>query len=259
MAERTDGTQPSVRAVERALLLLEQLAACEDASLGELSAATGLHKTTVFRLLGTLEACGYAVQEQKTQRYALTPRLLRVCADRLTQLYADVRAQVRPVLLPLALSCGETVHLVRREGDTAVYIDKLEAPQNTVRLVSRIGAAVPLPCTAVGKALLSADSDGDAATVWARFCAASGRAADPAAQAAFLRELADVRKNGFAVDDEENEPSVRCVACVLPDTSGARRYAFSVSAPVQRMDDAALARTAQAVCDAARQIGTLIG
>lgn len=224
-----------MRAAQRLFALLETLARQGAMGVTELGAATGLSKATVFRLLNTLVALGYARKEAGTEKYRLTYKLLGIAGHLLEQ--SDLRSMVRPYLEQLAATTGETVHLVQREDDHLVYIDKVEPTVNSIRMVSRVGMAQPLYCTAVGKALLAAQPEREARELWGR---TDARALTPYTLVqweTFSVELSRVRACGYAVDNEENELGVRCVAVALPDYSGQCRHAVSISAPVSRVPE----------------------
>ena len=124
-----------------------------------------------------------------------------------------------PTLQELSDRTGHAVHFALRTGDEAVYIDKIEGSR-AYQMRSRVGLAIPLHCTAIGKAVLAALPDERCA----RFSPAQ---ACPAAQATpsprsthMLRHLEVVRKRGYSLDDEENELSIRCIGAAVRDHSG---------------------------------------
>ncbi len=230
--------QMGVQSVERTFRLIELLSAQKEMSIKALSDASGLHKATVFRLLGTLSALGYVSQNPKNEQYGLTSKLLRISSRFLEHL--DVRTEVRPLLEALSADCGETVHLVERNDCHVVYIDKIEAAKNSIRMVSRIGLSLPLPCTAVGKAILAGHDEAEIRTVWDR-CDIQKRTENTITDFDdFLREIEKTRERGFAIDNEENERGVFCIAATIPKFDENHEYAFSISAPLQRIDDAVL-------------------
>ncbi|MDD6174951.1 MAG: IclR family transcriptional regulator [Firmicutes bacterium] len=222
----------TMRAAQRLFALMETLALQGTMGVTELAAATQLNKATVFRLLNTLAALGY-VRQEESGKYRLTYKLLGIAGRLLEQ--NDFQMMVRPYLERLAARTGETVHLVQREDDHIIYIDKVEPTVNSIRMVSRVGMSQPLYCTAVGKALLAGDSRREAHEIWNR---SRVRVLTPHTIVRwedFEAELQQICRVGYATDMEENELGVRCVAVSLPDFSGRCRYAVSISAPVSRM------------------------
>ena len=232
-----------IRAAERALHILELLCAQPSLGVSELARLSGLHKATVFRLLQTLEGCGYVRQDAQTGQYFLTPKLLRL-ASSLPGTDRTVSC-LHPLLYALSDACGETVHLVGRDGDSVLYLDKVEQAKSSVRLVSRVGLAMPMTCTAVGKAILASGTDAEVRELWARTDHPAHTAHTVTELPLFLEELAHIRRCGYAVDREENELGVRCVAVALAAEGQRADYAVSVSGPLQRMTDGILPSIAE--------------
>ncbi len=224
-------TQPrnSAGSVRKALAVLEQVAARartdRGCSLSELAAALGHDKSTVLRLCAPLLEADLLQREPFTGRFSLGPGTLRLGQDYLEGL--DLHTVAAPHLVKLQESTGVTCHLVVRDGLNVVYIDKRE---NTavVRMASRIGHRLPLYCTAVGKAILaSAPPDLAEAAIAAGLRPVTAKTiVDPDA---FRAELAAIRRRGYAIDDRENEPDVRCVGAAVFDHQGSVCGAVSVS------------------------------
>lgn len=224
----------TIRSAQRMFRLMEIMAQAGALGVTELSARSGLNKATVYRQLTTLIAMGYARQEE-SGKYRLTLKLLAVAGQLLEQ--SDLRTVVQPYLRRLAEQTGETVHLVQREDNAIVYIDKVEPTVNSIRMVSRIGMRQPLTCTAVGKALLAELRDDEIRQIWSQRPSEALTPNTLVQWPRFFAALARIRADGYATDDEENELGVRCVAVALPDYTGRCTHAVSVSAPVQRMPD----------------------
>ena len=227
--------QGSIQSVERVFSIIEQMCKEEESSVTALSKATGLNKTTVFRFLNTLVGMGYAVKNEKTEMYSLTLKFLRISSRKLAAY--DIQKQLNSALQAISGKFGETVHLVERNGNKVVYIDKFESDTNSVRMVSRIGMSLDIFTTAVGKAMLSFLSDDEIKELWDKFAHKKKTSYTITDFEVFMKEIEVIRKCGLALDNEENELEVRCVAVALPDAYGEYRYAVSVSAPKNRMDD----------------------
>ena len=233
----------TVQSVERTFLLIELLSEKREMSISELSSRSLLHKTTVFRLLNTLMSLGYVYQNPDNEQYGLTLKFLKISSAGLSR--NDIRNEARPMLKRLSHQCGETVHLVERNGNNVVYIDKFESNKNSVRMVSRIGMELGMTTTAVGKALLSHCSDDEVLSVWNESEHTAKTQYTITEFEEFKKEIKTVREKGYAVDNQENELGVRCVAAALPDAFGEYRYAVSVSAPINRMDEETVIKTAE--------------
>lgn len=244
--------QNSVQSVERTFKIIELL--CKRGSCGvtELSAESSLNKTTVFRLLSTLLLLGYVEKDGATEKYSLTLKFLKLSSSLLTDI--DIRHYAREHLERIAAATGETVHLVERSGNEIIYIDKFDSAQNSVRMVSRIGLSLPMVYTAVGKSIMARLPENEVKEIWNSTKIEKKTEKTVTSYTKFLKELDGVRKNGYATDNEENEEGVCCVAAAVADVYGEYRYAFSVSAPVSRMNGEKLAKVGKAVVETAKRI-----
>ena len=212
---------------------LDLLGALQDGArtLDECAERLGVHKSTVLRLLQTLEAQRFVTHDAQ-HRYRLGSRLFDLAGAALAQ--RDVRDVARPHLERLNERTGQTVHLAAYESGDVVYIDKLEARAG-IRMYSRVGLRAPLHSTAVSKVLLAALS----APVRRKI--AEGIDYVPytehtiANAADFLAELERVRTDGFARDRGEHESYVICVAAPIRDGSGTVVAAASVSVPTMSL------------------------
>jgi DNA-binding IclR family transcriptional regulator len=221
------------QSVGRALHLLAALEAGPK-SLDELALGAEVHKTTVLRLLRTLEADRFVTHDEH-HRYALGSRLFDLANSALAQ--RDVRSVVRPHLEALNRATGQTVHLATLEGSDIVYVDKIDAQQG-VRMYSRVGLTAPVHCTAVGKVLVGDLDDAGRARVVAGLDLAPFTDRTITDRAAFSRELETVRAQGFGVDHEEHESFINCIGAPVRDGSGRAVAAISISVPTLSLDHA---------------------
>lgn len=218
---------PLVSAAVRVLSILEKLTRQRAITLEELSREIKLAKPTVYRFLLTLQELGYA-RRADGERWAITFKMFNVGSRVLDHL--DLHAAARPVAEKLAEELGETVHMGVLDGDSAVYVLKIES-QNNIRMYSRVGRRMPLYCTSIGKALLAFMSEGerDVALKGVRLLAMTKTTIT--SRAALNAELARVRKQGFALDNEEREEGVHCIGAPIFDYTGAVVAALSASWP----------------------------
>jgi DNA-binding IclR family transcriptional regulator len=227
----------------------------EGVSLTQLATELSVSKSTALRLATPLVETGLLIRTPQRGHFRLGSRTLQ-----LGQLYLqglDLRSVARPYLHRLLAAWNNTCHLVVRDGMSAVYIDKVEN-HAAVRMASRIGKRVPLQCTAVGKSMLAfsgADLVTDAlaaplpaVTPWT--------ITDPEL---FRRELHKTRKRGFAIDDRENEPDVRCVAAPIFDCQDAVVGALSVSGLTSRLSVAQIRPLGVDVARAGLEISAELG
>lgn len=234
-----------IQVADRLFLVLETLASDGPVSLADLSRHLDLNKSTVHRLLCSLIYMGYVKQDAETQKYDLSLKILTLSNRLLGRM--DMLEAVRPHLKSLSEETGETVHLVQLDGAEAVYIYKEESYQNSVRMVSKVGSHIPLYCSGVGKAMAADMEEEQIRTFWEASKIKKLTPHTITDYAQFLDKINEVRKNGYAQDDEENELGVRCIAVSLPDYKGRVRYAFSISAPAARMSDERIAELAEIV------------
>lgn len=217
-----------VQSLDRALNLLEHLAdAGGSMRLAELEAATGLPLPTIHRLLRSLAHNGY-VRQEPSRRYALGARLIRLgeSAGRSLGTWA------KPRLAELVAEIGETANLAVLEVDAVVYVAQVPSA-HSMRMFTEVGRRVSAHSTGVGKALLSQMPDDEVLALLARTGMPAYTPRTHTEPVAFLAELAEVREQGWAVDDAEQEAGVRCVA--VPVLAAPTRSALSVSGPSGRL------------------------
>ena len=224
-----------IQVADRLFLTMETLAQKGPMGLIELSNQMELHKSTVHRLLNSLIYMGYARQDLETGKYSLTFKLLELSNQLLA--HVDVIEIVRPYLKKLMRQTGETVHFVQKDGNYAVYIDKVESDQNSVRMVSKVGSRIPLYCSGVGKAMLARTGDQEVREIWEHSDVRALTEHTITDYERFQEEIHEIRRRDYALDNEENEVGVRCIATAFEIPAGDGRYAFSISAPAGRMSE----------------------
>ncbi|GAA2206907.1 IclR family transcriptional regulator [Nonomuraea monospora] len=231
--------QSPVGSVDRALLILQEIGKhSRGVTLDELATRLGLPKSSLHRLLGALKHRGFAAQPEPSGPYFLGTELLAT-AFRFYETM-DLRTLVRPLLLRVSEEFAETVHMATLDGGEVVYVDKVEAVRS-ITMTSVIGGRNAAHCTGVGKALLAWTYPTDESVkAWAeRFGPLSGRTRNTLTSPAKLAtHLDQVRQRGYALDLEENEPGVRCVAVPVFMGRTAPVAAVSVTALKDRMSPA---------------------
>ena len=225
-----------VQTIERASSILDILGQSpQGISIRELSDKIKLPKGTTHRLLSSLSYFGYVRQDLKTRNYLLGLKLVELGQLILSQL--DLRKEAEPFLRDLAERTKETVHLVFLDRNEIVYIDKVETDQNSsgLKMASRVGLRNPAHSSAVGKVLLAHFSEEELKN----FIKEKGllkRTENTIADPTQLREhLKSVRVQGYAIDDEENEKGIRCVAAPVYNEVGKPVAATSISGPAFRI------------------------
>ncbi|MEG1846953.1 MAG: IclR family transcriptional regulator [Lachnospiraceae bacterium] len=230
----TDSKNP-IQVADRIFRTIELLAQTGPMGLLDLSHAAELNKSTMHRILLSLISMGYVKQDPVSLHYSLTFKVWDIANQMLTKI--DILEIARPYLKHLVEITGETVHLVQRDGIHAVYIDKVESYTNSVRMVSTIGKSVPLYCSGVGKALLAEMEPAAVKTIWNNSKIEKLTAHTITDYQTLTKRLVQVRERGYALDEEENELGVRCIAVSIRDYTGQSDYAFSISAPSSRMSE----------------------
>lgn len=232
MAEGKETKNP-VQSAERIFQVMEMLAENGEMGLMEISAALDLHKSTVHRLLMSLVYMGYAKQDETTQKYMLSYKIVNMAGKILDRM--DILQVAKPYLERLSDLSGEAVHLVQREGNHILYIYKIEAKIGTIRMVSHVGMIHPMYCSGVGKAIMATLPEREVKQIWNESVIEKKTDKTVTDYDEMQKLLEEVRKNGYALDDEENEKGVRCIAACLHGYQNEVKYAFSISGPTSRM------------------------
>ncbi|MGL5258855.1 MAG: IclR family transcriptional regulator [Lachnospiraceae bacterium] len=241
-----------IQVADRLFGVLEQLAENGPMGLMEITKEVNLNKSTVHRVLLSLQCMGYVKQREEDSKYELTLKIVELSNKIMGRI--DIIGKVRIYLRELMHKTGETVHFVKLEGIDAVYIDKVEARHNSIQMVSRIGSKIPFYCSGVGKAMAADMSEDAVYRMWEKSVIQQRTAHTIITYETFLQILSEIRQTGYAKDDEENELGVRCVAVSLDIPDGQERYAISISAPVARMEKERMAMLASELLNTKQMI-----
>lgn len=246
---------PTVEAVRRALNILCCFGpARPEIGVTDVARELGMHKSTVHRLLNTLHSEGF-VHQVENGRYALTWKVLQLSAAVAAR--RGIHEAVLQVLEPLVAQTGETAHLGILDGDRVLYVEKVES-SHQLRMPSAVGRHVMLHSTALGKVL---GAGLDSQTVrrilhqapLERFTDATLTEPDDV-----LAALDRVRADGYAIDNEEIEQGLMCVAAPVLEALGATCAAISIAGPASRVSsrlEANIAAVKQACTDLSRLLG----
>ena len=253
MMIKKDGQKPAIQVIERMFSLLDALAAHQDpVSLKLLSEKTGLHPSTAHRILNDL-AIGRFVDRPEAGSYRLGMRLLEF--GNLVKAGLDVRDAAIGPMRELHKLTHQPVNLSVRQGDEIVYIERAYSERSGMQVVRAVGGRAPLHLTSVGKLFLAHD-DPQRVRAYAGRTGLSGHTRNSITDPAALeRELAQVRQNELARDDEELELGVRCMAAGIFDDQGTLVAGLSVSAPADRLEES----WAERVKATAEQISLSLG
>lgn len=233
MEEKSSGNQSLVRGLKLLDLLSNFPNGCPLAKLAELS---GLNKSTVHRLLQGLQSEGFVKPATSAGSYRLTTKCLSLGQKTLASM--NIIHLAASHLEQLNLALGETVNFSRREDDHAIMIYKLEPTTGMMTTRAYIGQHLQLYCSAMGKLFLAYEQK---SSYLAEYWQKHQQIIQPLTRNTITqlnvmqRELAEIRHTQFAMDREENELGVVCVACPIFDLNNDVRYAVSVSMSVHKL------------------------
>jgi IclR family transcriptional regulator, carbohydrate utilization repressor len=244
---------PTVQVIERLFALMDVLASREEAiSLKEISEKTDLHPSTAHRILNDL-AIGRFVDRPQPGNYRLGMRLLEL--GNLVKNRLNVRDAALGPMHELHRITQQPVNLSMRQGDEIVYIERAYSERSGMQVIRAIGGHAPLHLTSVGKLFLAAD-DAQKVRAYATRTGLSGHTKNSLTQLPLLeRELAKVRRDTYANDNEELELGVRCMASGIYDDQGKLVAGLSISAPTGRLDEAWLSKLKATTLEISENLG----
>jgi len=225
-------------------------------NMTEISKKLDLYPSTTHRILDTLKHWGYVEQEPDNQEYQLGLKVLELGMAKLQQI--DLVREATPYLKELVKQCNETAHLgVLEEGDV-LYLAKEESSQ-TIRMCSYVGKRAPLHCTALGKVLLAFLPEEERKKILEQ--KELPRLTDNTItdRNKLEKELSKIQKQGFALDQEENEKDVRCIAAPIRNYQGRVIAAVSISGPAFRIDKKVQNNLKEALIETSTKISKRLG
>jgi DNA-binding IclR family transcriptional regulator len=226
-------TKSSIQVIERMTRLLDVLAQhAQPVGLKRLAQGAGLHPSTTHRILTAL-AKDRLVERIDPGNYRLGIRLLEL--GNLVKGRISVREHALPYMRELHTAIGEAVNLSVRRDDEIVYVERTSSGRALMRVVNIVGARAPLHITAVGKLFLLEEGAAGLRAYAERTQLPQFTRNTLTSVTALEKELERIRRNGFAVDNEEAELGVRCIGAAVRDDNGSLVAGLSVSAPAERM------------------------
>ena len=257
VTRRAEAGRYRIQAIERAVAILNTFSAEEpEFGVTELADRLELHKSTVHRFLVNLEAAGLVERNRHTSRYRLGLRIFELGGLVLQQM--NLWDEALPFLEGLVRDSGETGHLAVLDGGEAVYIEKVEA-RRALRIPSAIGRGYPAHATSLGKLLL-AHLDPGASDALISERGLHRCAPNTITEPDRLRdELARIRAQGYAVDDEEYEEGLRCIGAPIVGHTGQVVAAIGIGGPVTRVTPTRVGELAELVMAAAGSLSRRMG
>jgi IclR family transcriptional regulator, acetate operon repressor len=254
--DASSGTQRSgAQAIERAIAILRCFTGdVNDRGISELAAEVHLGASTVHRIVRALCEGGLLAQDTTTERYHLGPTtalLGQLAIERLG--FSLARAE----LDALVAETGESVNLGVRQGDDVLVVLRIESHQ-PLRFDQEPGTRVPVHASAMGKALLAFASTSPAETVASLHDLERLTRNTVTSRKRLVAELEEVRRNGFAQNNEERNVGVRAIAAPVLDRGGVARAAIAIQGPTVRMTAERTAEIARAAVAAAQRVGAVV-
>ncbi len=243
--------------LEKGLRLIDAVAKAKSVGLRELAAETGFPRSTVHRLLGILTACHFVTQYSGTSKYRLSLKFLELGAVVREDL--DVIAAARPHMSALMTATSETVNLAFFDSAEVIYVDQVANSNSLLRIFTRVGTRAPLHCTGVGKVRLAAMPDESVAEYWSSAKKEPYTVNTIVDEQSLTTELQRIRRLGYAVDDEEMEIGVRCVASLIRQDRARIVGAVSISGPSSRLTDDKMTSLGEMVRQTASRIAADLG
>jgi DNA-binding IclR family transcriptional regulator len=249
---------PIVKAVNHAFDVLEALGGDrEEHGVTELAKELGFSKNNVFRLLATFQERGYVEQNPKTENYRLGLKVFEMAQVYLHK--SGLVRHARPVLQDIAARCNESAYISIFRQKEVVYLDLVEGRQ-MVKLISRVGSRLPAYCTAAGKIQLAYQSEDDLERLFKDRSMEQHTDSTITGFDALTKELAGCAERGYAVDNQEYDEEVKCVAAPVRDYTRRVVAGVSVSGPAFRMGEERISQElVPLVMEAAKTISERLG
>jgi len=246
-----------IKVLNKTLSILEILLQHDSSmNMTEISEKLGLYPSTIHRILDTLKHWGYVEQDPNTQKYQLGLKLLELGMAKLHQM--DLAREAAPYLKQLVKQCNETIHLGVLEEGEVLYLAKEESSQ-TIRMISYVGRRAPLHCTALGKVLLAYMSEKERKKILEEKALPRLTEKTITNKKELEKELNRIKRQRFALDREENEKDVCCIAAPIRNYQGKVISAISISSPSFRINKNAQNNLKNALLETSKKISKRLG
>ena len=250
----TSDVSGAVQSVDRALTIMNILARLGDAGVTEIAGELGVHKSTAFRLVSTLEQHGMVEQTEDRGKYRLGVGILRLAGATTARL--DVVQEARPVARKLATDSGETVNIAVLSDRSALYLDQIAGP-SALQPHNWVGQHVPLHATSNGKVLLSGLSHEEIASTLRTLPALTDRTITDLSR--LQAEIDEVRARGYAQAVDELEVGLTANAAPIRNAHADVVAALSVSGPSFRLNADRIGEVVPLLLDTAREVSHRLG
>lgn len=247
----------TIGSVIKAVEVLEELAKSEDGlGVTEISNRLNYGVSATYHLLNTLKQCNIIEQDKKTKKYRIGFELFRICG--MAKRQNTLASLAQPYLDKLREMVGETSNLVVLDGNEVIYIAQSESTK-LLKLFTQLGAKVPFYCTGGGKAILSYQPKKvqDLVLNNTNFIKFTGNTLSDINE--LVRELDIIRQQGYAMDNEEREEGVTCIAAPVFDCYGEAIASISISGPTYRLKEKGITTIIKNVTDTAKELSESLG
>ena len=226
----------SNQTAEKLLVVLEALAdQSQPMKLSELAHLIDMNASTLYRFLTALQNRGYVTQHESSGKYALNLKLC--CLAENVKKQFSISRLLHYAVVSVAELFQESAHLAEEENHMIVYLDNVTDNSQMLTIRQHIGRTAPLHCTGIGKLLLLEYSNSELDSLISDRGLIGYTRNTLTTKEALCRELAQVRRQGYALDNEECELGVRCVAVPVRDYTRKVVAGLSVSGPITRVTD----------------------
>lgn len=246
-------SEPSIQSIDRAVRILHCFEKKSELSLSEICSEVGLHKSTVYGILTTLKNNDLLQKDPDTGIYTLGLGLYRLASN----VNMDLRRIALPHLQGLCNDTTETVNLVIPDGTNIIYVEKCESSLS-MHVSTNIGTQLPMYCTAVGKAILAYLDEEQASRILDQSELIAKTENTITSKDRLLRSLPEIRRRGYALDEEELEYGLVCIAAPVVSSVGQPIAAVSCSGPIRRINPETIPSLAERVTRCALHISEMI-
>ncbi|MBD7937881.1 MULTISPECIES: IclR family transcriptional regulator [Cytobacillus] len=246
-----------VKSVSRALDIIDMISLRKHGmGVTEIANEMDINKSSVHRILSTLVKYGYIEQVKDSGKYKVGYKILNISTRLLDSI--DIRSEAKPYLQDLEQKTNEVIHLVVPDNNEVVYIEKLDGNE-ALRMHSSVGKRAPMHCTSVGKAILAHQPVQVVKEIIQRKGLNPHTEHTITDEMALLENLKMIKTKGFALDLEENENGIVCIAVPIFDYQNNVCAAISVSGPLIRMSQERLQKLAPLMVEIGKKVSIRLG
>jgi len=224
--------------------------------ISELAQQLNLDRSTTYRILLSLEKCGLVEKSGKTGEYSLDLGAFEIGSAYLRR--TDFIQISKPIMSKLALNVQETVHLAVLSDKEIIYVDRVDSPRS-LGVISKIGQRAPVYCTALGKVLLAFHPEEERSRIIDEIKFKSFTPRTITSKQQLIKELREIRKQGYALDHREIEEDVECIAAPIRNHLGDVIASISISGPQRKIHTPLQKRFVGRVLEAAALISSKMG